>query len=356
MTDSIAIMSLPQSVAEVTPEWLSHALQARFPGACVTAMSIAGALVGTASKLKLHLEYNDVGAAHGLPRTAYLKGGFHGRAQRDLAGRAYVQEGLFYRDLAPHLTVHLPASYFAVVDPATNQGIVLLEDLTQRGVTFGRATQPLSVAGTAAALDELAKLHACGWQAAYVSTLTAWPGVIRETMDHLLTPEYWAPMLDRELADVVPAALRDAQRVKAALFQMWRAFEGSHRCLIHGDAHLGNMYFESEIRPGFLDWQSPMAGPCFDDVTYCLIGSLSIEDRRAHERELLRQYLDQLGHYGVAPPSFDATWLAYRQQVMHGFMWVGTPSSMQPDDIVAANTERFCAALKDLETLQALAA
>jgi aminoglycoside phosphotransferase (APT) family kinase protein len=205
-------------------------------------------------------------------------------------------------------------------------------------------------------LEELAKLHACGWQAPYVPTLTAWPGVIRETMDHLLTAEYWEPMLDRELADVVPAALRDAQRVKAALLQMWSAFEGSHRCLIHGDAHLGNIYFEAETRPGFLDWQSPMAGPCFDDVTYCLIGSLSIEDRRAHERELLRHYLDQLAHNGVASPSFDTTWHAYRQQVMHGFMWVSTPPSMQPDDIVAANVERFCVALEDLETLQALAA
>ena len=349
-------MSLPQSVAEVTLEWLSNALQTRYPGACVTAMSVAGALVGTASKLKLNLEYNEVGAAHALPRTAYLKGGFHGRAQRELAGRAYVQEGLFYRDLAPQLSVNLPACYLAIVDPETNQGIVLLEDLTQRGVTFGRATQPLSVTGAAAALDELAKLHACGWQAPYVPTLTMWPGVIRETMDHLLTPEYWGPMLDRELADVVPAALRDAPRVKAAIYRMWEAFENTHRCLIHGDAHLGNMYFESETRPGFLDWQSPMAGPCLDDVTYCLIGSLSIEDRRTHERELLQHYLNQLAHYGVAPPSFAATWHAYRQQVMHGFMWVSTPPSMQPDDVVAANTERFCAALEDLETLHALAA
>lgn len=84
-------------------------------------------------------------------------------------------------------------------------------------------------------------------------------------------------------------------------------------------------------------------------------GGLTVADRRSNERDLLKHYLDALQRLGVeSAPMFDEAWLAYRQQVMHGYMWVATPPSMQPDDIVGANVERFSAALEDLETLSAL--
>ena len=50
------------------------------------------------------------------------------------------------------------------------------------------------------------------------------------------------------------------------------------------------------------------------DVNYFITTSLSIENRRNHERELLAYYLDRLAQAGVATvPSFEESWLEYRR-------------------------------------------
>src|SRR5690606_27130857 len=112
-------------------------------------------------------------------------------------------------------------------------------------------------------------------------------------------------------ADVVPARLRDGQQMHRAFQAMWEGAANTLRCGIHGDAHVGNMYFLPDGTPGFLDWQCHMCGPALDDFAYSLVGALSIEDRRRHERELLRYYLDRLSARAVPAPSFDQAWNTY---------------------------------------------
>jgi hypothetical protein len=348
-------MPLPLNLDGLTPQWIGEALSHRYPGVEVVAASVDGIIVGTASKARLTLEYR--GSSQGLPPTMYAKGGFHGPEQMQLGGAGYAREVMFYRHYAPLLDgQELPKSYLGATSAESGQSIVFLEDLTQRQVTFGKATRPVTRDTAAATLEWLARLHGRFWNQAELSGLAAWPGLIKQVIEFFLSGTFWTDMTGRPLAAPVPEELRNPQRVHQAMTAMWNAFEHqSPATFIHGDAHLGNMYFLPDGKPGFLDWQCPMRGPWADDVTYFLIGSLSVEDRRRYERELIRHYLDCLGaHAQLSVPSFDQAWLAYRQQVMHGFMWVATPPQMQPDDIVAANTERFCAALRDLETLKAL--
>lgn len=348
-------LALPQDLKGLNSEWLSAALSCHYPGVEVTAAEVDGVIAGTASKVRLRLEYNQAGRQSGLPPTLYAKGGFHGARQRELARDGYEREVAFFNTYALQLKgLEIPRCYFAATDGA--QAIVLLEDLTARGAHFGRATEPVSSDTAAATLEWLASLHGRYWnRPPKTAAPQRWPGIIREVIDGFLTPEVWEAMIARPVATSVPDAMRDPKRVRGALLAMWDAFTDAQRTFIHGDAHLGNMYFLADGSPGFLDWQSPMWGPPMDDVTYFLIGALSVEDRRRHERELLKHYLSCLGAIdGVDAPSFDQAWLAYRRQVMHGFMWVATPPEMQPDEIVAANTVRFCTALSDLETLDAL--
>lgn len=357
MTLNIAA-PMPLSVEQIDADWLSAALALRYPGTEVTRLAVIDVNHGTASKLRLDLQYNRAGQEHGLPGRLVVKGGFAGPQQRALACDGYRREARFYEQVSPSAPAGLerPQHFFAGSDPDNGQSIVLLEDLAARNASFGRATAPVSVATAAATLEWLARFHAHRWTAAVLQAAEPYPGIIKAVIDVLLGPDMWDVNLARPLARFVPAALRDPARVRRALQAMWQAAAGLSPTLIHGDAHLGNMYFLADGAPGFLDWQSPMIGPPMDDVTYFLIGALSIADRRAHERELLRHYLEQLVAAGAAAPSFDAAWLTYRQQVMHGFMWVATPPQMQPDDIVEANTERFSAAAEDLESLRALAA
>ena len=61
--------------------------------------------------------------------------------------------------------------------------------------------------------------------------------------------------------------------------------------MIHGDPHIGNL-FDDHGRTGFLDWGIINVGAPMRDAGYFLTMAMAIEDRRAHERDLLRHYLD----------------------------------------------------------------
>lgn len=348
-------MDLPYRTDDITPGWLQEALAPAFPGLALSEVRLDNEIVGSASKVRLQLEFEE-GRSAGCPSSLYIKGGLHGEDQLALSHGAYANEAIFFAEFADKLAgLELPKAYFSRPDRATSQGIVLLEDLVERGVSFGRATTPVTVDQAAATLEWLARMHGRFWHSPQIKGLTAWPGAIEKISEYFLTDGFWTEMTSRPLAHAVPAKMRDTDTVRIALLAMWNKFRDRRETFVHGDSHLGNMYFLADGAPGFLDWQTPMAGPCADDVTYFMIGALTIEDRRANERELLRHYLDVLASQpGVEAAGLDEFWLSYRQQVMHGFMWVATPPQMQPDDIVEANTTRFCAAFEDLETLKAL--
>lgn len=85
--------------------------------------------------------------------------------------------------------------------------------------------------------------------------------------------------------------------------------------LIHHDYHLGNLIFvETNDGPKVMviDWQDMSVGHGPTDVAMLLGYSFSIEDRRKHEKELLKLYHDTLCDHGVANYSFDQCWGDYR--------------------------------------------
>src|SRR5919204_96471 len=82
--------------------------------------------------------------------------------------------------------------------------------------------------------------------------------------------------------------------------------------VLHGDPHPGNTYALPGDRTGFYDWQLIRTGNWSHDVGYFLAGSLSVADRREHERELLGGYLGALREAGADPPPLDHAWQRYR--------------------------------------------
>ena len=346
---------LPLKTEDVNAEWLSAALSSRYPGVQVTSLNVGTVIRGTATKMQLLLDYNEAGVEHGLPPTMVLKGGFDIPDVGNIVGlTGYAREVEFFNDVAPQLSINIPRSYFGAIDPETGQAVVLLEDLTARNVTFGRATSPITPEIAAESLDIMARYHALWWESPRLDPLARFPGVLEPIILYLLGPENWAACMERPRAAAVTGELRDHDRVQAAVVTMWERNKEAPRCFIHGDPHLGNMYFEPDGSPGFLDWQGAMCGTWAHDVTYFLIGSLDVEDRRSHERSLLEDYLDRLASYGAPAPGFDDAWLAYRRNVMHGFMWVVNPEELQPEDVNTACATRFATAAIDLESLAAL--
>ena len=53
--------------------------------------------------------------------------------------------------------------------------------------------------------------------------------------------------------------------------------------LIHGDAHLGNVYFRDDGTAGFYDWQLVNANTPLCDVSYFLFFAVSPNDLKAND-------------------------------------------------------------------------
>ena len=163
-----------------------------------------------------------------------------------------------------------------------------------------------------------------------------------------------------------------AARVSAPGFvnrknEIWPAFMRSLELnvsgpitLLHQDVHAGN-WFDADGEMGLYDWHCIARGGWALDVAYAMMSGLTVDDRRAWEKELIAYYLEQLAAAGGDAPTFEQAFLQYRQQVFHGlFFWLITIGAgklqpeMQPVEISEANLERMTHAVMDLDSLSAL--
>ena len=347
-------MPLPQTLDDITAEWLTDALGRR--GARVRGIAGREVIHGSATKVLLDLEYEE---AAGLPSRLCLKGGFD-EVQRMVGGMGFLTEVRFFADLAAAMPVDVPTCWYAGTDgEPTGQSIVILDDLAAAGATFGDPTRALTRDQAAATLALMARWHAHFWGGRDLDAaawLTTGSPVLRHVIDILTSEQHFETHMAQPKADPVPTALRDPLTVRAAMQRLWELDDADTPTFLHGDTHIGNMYFEGDGSPRFLDWQSAMKGPWSHDVANFLAGALDVEERRANERDLLDHYLQHLRAHGGPELSRDDAWLGYRRHVMHGFLWVLTPEEMQPVENTAAMAARYSVAAEDLDVLGALRA
>lgn len=346
---------LPRVIEDLTAEWLTSVLSRDHPGTVVSEAHVGTVIVGTATKVRLLLSYNEAGHSHRLPPTMWIKGGF---VRHDYTyDRSFVQEAKFFGTWGRELEINIPKAYWSGWEEGV-QGLVLLEDLAARNVKFGRATSPISIDQQSQALGLLAKLHARWWESPRLKELknfsTAWEAA-GDIVMQMLRPDYFEACINHRRCEAYVGPYRDRERIMKGLRTQWARGREIPQVFSHGDAHLGNMFFERDGAPGYLDWQSWQEGPYMHDVAYSIIGNLKVEDRRHAEKDLIAGYLAALTAEGVATaPSFEDAWAAYRRHAMHGFMWPFTPEEMQPLDIVTAEGDCFGAAVADLDTFGAL--
>lgn len=341
---------LPADIEGISPEWLTAALSIYQPGAVVRQVKQLTTIHGSATKIRLGLDYQ-AGTQGKLPETMWIKIGLEPHSAMIDDTGLYSVETICYAKLLPAFDLPGPKSYFAAEQDNPHQCVMLLEDLLNRGVTFNVATRPLNVAQAAAGLDTLAEIHAKTWNAEGLEQFGLRPllsgsgvGIFTGAMVEDAEQYYNAPR-----GGVLPASMRDQKRLAAGYA---RYLEHSTMqkpiCFLHGDTHVGNTFLESNGSIGFLDWQCAAFGHWAHDVGYFLVSAITTEDRRAGDRDLIAGYLKALKRHGVEPPGFDDAWESYRRSLIYGFViWLGNPDSMQPPEVNQICLERFSAAMID---------
>ena len=126
--------------------------------------------------------------------------------------------------------------------------------------------------------------------------------------------------------------------------------------VMHGDAHPGNVYFR-DGKAGLLDWQAVRRGHPSRELAYTLITGLTPEDRRAAQRDLLRDYRHALAAAGGPELDEDDFWMRYRQGAQYAYvaaLITAGMGGMQVEDIATEGLRRAVIALGDLETVATL--
>ncbi len=344
-------LPLPITPQGVDARWLTAALSQRYPGVEVLHATIEDIILGTSTKIRVRLDYNDQGRE--LPATLIVKGGFEEHSPQ--MPFMYLSEMRYYRELAQRMPLNVPRCFFTGTDSASHQSIVIIEDLVPRGVRFCHAQSSHSYDQTAAFLDALAQCHAEWWNRPELVDGGELGWVMQPFdpasfgyYDHYLQAERWQHYIEQPRGAAIPRVFHDRDWMRNALQGLGRFHADGIRTLTHGDTHLGNLYIETDGRPGFLDAQSRRA-PWYHDIPYHMVGALDVLDRRQWEKPLLAGYLQRLAAYGVAePPSLDEAFEAYRRSIVYGlFIFMINETRFQPEAVNTAYTARFAAAAVD---------
>lgn len=340
----------PLDLDEVlSPAWLDAVLGARFPGTRVAGTTVTEELRTIATKVRFAIAY-DANPA-GAPDACCVKGYF-GPESASFASLGQV-EARFYSELAPHLAVSVPPCVHAGIDPDSGHGLILMEDLVAGGSTFLTALSPYSVDQAAATLEQLARLHTADRTALTAGGDTGWLAPRLAGYLGYVTEERLQEQLDDGRADGLAAEVRRADRLRAGLQVLAERSAAASACVVHGDAHAGNLYLDPSGAPGLIDWQVVQWGTWELDVAYHLGAVLDVADRTAHEQALLAHYLDAVRARGGDPPAPAAAWDAYREALVYGyFMWGITQRVERP--VLETFVHRLGAAVQEHASLDRL--
>lgn len=352
---------LPRYLSEVTPEWLTGLLANRYPGIEVRDWEIVETKNSHTTKLRVRLDLNEVGVAAGIPEQVCLKANWSGLR----TGLICEREARFYHLISEGLTCPVPTVHYADWDADGNgNGVVVMEDLAISEGVFGASDDHLGVDGVAAGLESLAQVHGAMWGDPRLDSFYWLAPSMGTENDTEQVIEYWRyiwfNLTDPAYEAVLPTWVYDNPEIMNHALDELSAFERAlpgPRSLVHGDAHQGNSFLRADGQRLWVDWQLVRKGSPWRDVSYFMCSSLTVEERRAADRDLLEHYRSRLiatGAVGVL--SADQAWRqfglwpAYATQA-----WLGNINQWGQRNGVEMVKRHFAAA-EDYDTVRQLTA
>lgn len=343
---------LPTTMDNVNAAWLSKMMSYKYPGVVANSMETVELLNSHTTKWRIKVDWNAAGKAAGLPPHLCMKANWSGMFSNvDI----HALEARFYHFMAHEMKVPTATCYYADWDDdGSAHGLVILEDLNQRGGKFGHSTQDNSVDLIAENLEGLAQLHGSLWDSDKISVANApWLQTQMDTpidSDQVRIMWSWLQenLKDPNFCAIAPQHYIDdphsIERAYDRLGEIERGLKAPY-CIALGDCHQGNTYLLPNGERLWLDWQLVRRGRPWRDLTYFTVGSLTIDERRAHHKDLVKQYREHLiatGAQGV--PSFDDIWEQIRIWVMYGIQaWAANMDSWGQNGL-PMNERFFCAA------------
>ena len=262
---ALSMASFPSAPEQLDAAWLSAVLGYPVASFKVSHFSEGAGVVGLVTRLHLT-------AAEGPP-SIIAKFPSPAAENRAVAHTydMYGREVRFYQQTAKTINLRTPFCHHAEFDAATQDFVLLIEDL--RNHRIGDQVAGCSREEALAVIDAVADLHSSLWDAPPAGMLLHNNPMQRDGM--IAGFQAGWPVVTKHFGELIPPRARLAGdrmpgRVAGLLEEMCRG----PVCLSHADVRLDNIFFgESEVV--LVDWQSVCASAPEQDLAYFVTQSLA---------------------------------------------------------------------------------
>ena len=349
----------PSTIDDVSADWLTGVLQGSgFDGAQITDLQVEviGEGVGIMGLLyRVKLSYSESSAKE-VPQSVVIKVPSPHEQTRHIA-RAFMFYGKeigFYRDAAKDTPLETPRCYAAHHDPESDDFVLVLEDLD--GMEVISQLDGCLIDKAEIAIEALARHHAAFWESERFSEDLAWlpfgwdvpfPQAIAQGFS-----QAWPTCMEMFPNGVSERIKKVGEKFPTVTSEMMELAD-SPVTLAHGDFRLDNLFFQNEDLK-VIDWQICIKTVGGYDVGYFLSQSLTIEDRRNHERDLLDKYRKTLSEIGLDYPQ-DRLMEDYRRSVLFCLAYPvqASAAALVNERAVQLVTEMFARVSTAIEDLNA---
>ncbi|WEK42367.1 MAG: phosphotransferase [Candidatus Sphingomonas colombiensis] len=289
----------------VTREFVDAEIGGHIPGAALTDLVVEAEHDGMTERRKWRLEWNDVGAAAGLPGSVFVKATPDGPYLRETLAMLHMAEHevRFYAEVQPEVSMIAPRGWFGRSYPG-GRFLLVVGDLEASGCRPFWSKDHCTPEHARAVVTALATLHARFWQSDRFDRDLSW---VRPRTRKLGAAWHRRSFVHARKAFLasdrglnLPASVRDTLELWSMhdleVYDYWDRLPAT---LLHGDSHLGNTYAKPDGSAGLFDWQVIFRGPGLRDLGYFMLSALSDDERRVQERGLFNHYCDELDRRGI---------------------------------------------------------
>jgi len=340
---------VPRSYESITDDWLTDVLCGASDGARVVGHRFDERDDGSSNRRRIMLEYNEAGQAAGLPETVFCKAAetLNNRLVTGLS-RASLTEANFYNLVRDRIEMEAPTGLYASFDEDNFASLIMLRDLRDEA-TFCDDRTEVTRELAEQQIRTLAALHSRFYESPELGTeKLPFPTWAKWWSNMMLASPDFADCCDRAFGDcadiMTPELFARRSEIWPATLRSAELHDQMPRTLTHNDVHLKNWYIADNGGMGLSDWQIVSVGHWSRDLIYTITTALTVENRRAWERELVDLYLELMASNGVPREPQEQVWTALRQQLMTALaFWTITlcPAAGMPDMQPLRTTREF---------------
>ena len=216
-------------------------------------------------------------------------------------GGNHERELRCYDELLSETPISFPEIYCCWFDAESSEYLLL-----QEFIEFDQNVDQINgitVQQSKLVISEAAKMHAYWWENERLELLGWLPRLTdarRRTNLTTVTKMGWEPLTEILEERQIQFPEISGEHLAEKIDHMLNTVADFPSTLIHSDLRADNLLFDSTGEGvTVVDWQGCSFAPSSFDITYHLIQSLSIPDRRKYETELLEHYITCLRSSGL---------------------------------------------------------